>query len=65
MQAFLDPEVAAARVASSSGASSSGSSGGGGSSGMRGLARRVIACLDVRGNDNGDLVVTKVGACSL
>lgn len=25
----------------------------------RGLARRVIACLDVRSNDNGDLVVTK------
>ena len=26
---------------------------------MRGLARRVIACLDVRANDAGDLVVTK------
>lgn len=25
-----------------------------------GLSRRVIACLDVRANDNGDLVVTKV-----
>jgi glutamine amidotransferase/cyclase len=25
----------------------------------RGLARRVIACLDVRANDSGDLVVTK------
>ena len=25
----------------------------------KGLARRVIACLDVRSNDNGDLVVTK------
>ena len=25
-----------------------------------GLAKRVIACLDVRGNDQGDLVVTKV-----
>jgi len=25
----------------------------------RGLARRVIACLDVRANDRGDLVVTK------
>lgn len=23
------------------------------------LAKRVIACLDVRANDNGDLVVTK------
>lgn len=28
-------------------------------SGPRGLAKRVIACLDVRSNDNGDLVVTK------
>ena len=25
----------------------------------RGLAKRVIACMDVRANDNGDLVVTK------
>ncbi len=25
----------------------------------RGLSKRVIACLDVRSNDNGDLVVTK------
>lgn len=25
----------------------------------RGLAKRVIACLDVRANDHGDLVVTK------
>jgi len=25
----------------------------------KGLAKRVIACLDVRSNDNGDLVVTK------
>lgn len=29
----------------------------------KGLSRRVIACLDVRANDNGDLVVTKVGFC--
>ncbi len=28
-------------------------------SGDNGLAKRVIACLDVRANDNGDLVVTK------
>ena len=28
-------------------------------SAANGLARRVIACLDVRSNDNGDLVVTK------
>jgi len=26
---------------------------------IQGLTRRVIACLDVRANDNGDLVVTK------
>ncbi len=25
----------------------------------RGLAKRIVACLDVRSNDNGDLVVTK------
>ena len=29
------------------------------SNGHTGLTRRVIACLDVRTNDNGDLVVTK------
>lgn len=27
--------------------------------GPPGLAKRVIACLDVRANDQGDLVVTK------
>ena len=26
---------------------------------VKGLAKRVIACLDVRANDAGDLVVTK------
>lgn len=26
---------------------------------LRGLGKRVIACLDVRSNDKGDLVVTK------
>jgi glutamine amidotransferase/cyclase len=26
---------------------------------VSGLAKRVIACLDVRANDSGDLVVTK------
>lgn len=26
---------------------------------LHGLAKRVIACLDVRANDSGDLVVTK------
>ena len=40
--------------------SNSGSSSG--SSSVTGLARRVIACLDVRNNDQGDLIVTKVGA---
>ncbi|KAJ2902088.1 putative imidazole glycerol phosphate synthase hishf protein [Zalerion maritima] len=29
------------------------------STGLQGLTRRVIACLDVRTNDQGDLVVTK------
>lgn len=29
------------------------------SSSRQGLTRRIIACLDVRANDNGDLVVTK------
>ena len=31
----------------------------GGAGRPRGLAKRVIACLDVRANDAGDLVVTK------
>ncbi|CAG9465558.1 unnamed protein product [Pedinophyceae sp. YPF-701] len=48
-KAFVDPEGAAADQAAAA-------AGGGGS---RGLARRVIACLDVRSNDAGDLVVTK------
>jgi imidazole glycerol-phosphate synthase len=30
-----------------------------GKSGLNGLTRRIIACLDVRTNDQGDLVVTK------
>ncbi len=37
-------------------------SSGGGLNGAGGLAKRVIACLDVRSNDQGDLVVTKVRA---
>ncbi|GLC37575.1 Imidazole glycerol phosphate synthase hisHF [Pleodorina starrii] len=55
---FLHPEEAvAARHASSSSPSSSSSSSA--SHGPHGLAKRVIACLDVRSNDQGDLVVTK------
>ena len=44
------------------GGNGNGGGGGGGAAvaaGPRGLARRVIACLDVRANDDGDLVVTK------
>ncbi|GFR45822.1 hypothetical protein Agub_g7278, partial [Astrephomene gubernaculifera] len=66
---FLQPEEArktrAAAAAAAAGSSSSSSSCCGSSpappsvSGPRGLAKRVIACLDVRSNDQGDLVVTK------
>ena len=42
-----------------SSSSSSPSSSSSSQSASRGLARRVIACLDVRTNDAGDLVVTK------
>ncbi len=49
-KAYLEPSS----VASSS--SSSGSR----PPSSTGLAKRVIACLDVRSNDQGDLVVTKV-----
>ena len=47
LRSFLDPQPASdgARAAASDGS--------------RGLAKRVIACLDVRSNDTGDLVVTK------
>uniref|UniRef100_A0A7S0V8H8 Imidazole glycerol phosphate synthase hisHF n=1 Tax=Polytomella parva TaxID=51329 RepID=A0A7S0V8H8_9CHLO len=48
---FLDPTVAPTSSPSLSSPSSSSSA--------TGLARRVIACLDVRSNDKGDLVVTK------
>ncbi|KAL6778951.1 HIS7 [Auxenochlorella protothecoides x Auxenochlorella symbiontica] len=50
---FLDPEWAAAqpRLDPSTSRASNGV--------PRGLAKRVIACLDVRANDHGDLVVTK------
>lgn len=53
--AFLDPAAAAKQPAPAA-------HGNGASAGQRGLAKRVIACLDVRSNDAGDLVVTKVGA---
>ncbi|EFJ41811.1 hypothetical protein VOLCADRAFT_67859 [Volvox carteri f. nagariensis] len=53
---FLHPkEAVAARQAAKEAASSPASP----PSGPSGLARRVIACLDVRSNDQGDLVVTK------
>ncbi|PRW58480.1 imidazole glycerol phosphate synthase chloroplastic [Chlorella sorokiniana] len=48
LRSFLDPQFAAAGAAQAAP-----------SSRPRGLAKRVIACLDVRANDNGDLVVTK------
>ncbi|KXZ41596.1 hypothetical protein GPECTOR_374g159 [Gonium pectorale] len=55
---FLQPEEAAAarRQAAASASSSASSSS---PAGPSGLAKRVIACLDVRSNDTGDLVVTK------
>lgn len=59
-QGFLEPQAAQearrARAAAASHASAHASA----PSGPRGLAKRVIACLDVRSNDAGDLVVTKV-----
>ena len=48
LQAFLDPSSAAAAPSARHQTSTS-----------TGLAKRVIACLDVRSNDQGDLVVTK------
>lgn len=48
MRSFLDPEFAAQQA---EGVEPNGR--------PRGLAKRVIACLDVRANDSGDLVVTK------
>jgi glutamine amidotransferase/cyclase len=57
LRAFLDPAAAAAADASTSAAGAATSSAG--STAAGGLAKRVIACLDVRANDAGDLVVTK------
>ncbi|KAG2433629.1 hypothetical protein HYH02_012558 [Chlamydomonas schloesseri] len=62
LQGFLEPEAAvAARKAAAAHASSSSSSSSSATAAHspRGLAKRVIACLDVRSNDQGDLVVTK------
>lgn len=50
LRGFLDPAWAAARPALPVDAATAAG---------RGLAKRVIACLDVRANDAGDLVVTK------
>jgi len=53
LHAFLDPAAAAAAAGESAAKAAAAAATG------KGLARRVIACLDVRANDNGDLVVTK------
>ena len=50
-QAYLDPASASTSASRTATAAST----------STGLAKRVIACLDVRSNDQGDLVVTKVG----
>ncbi len=55
---FLNPE-AAAQPAAAAAVAAAASNGNGNGTGSRGLAKRVIACLDVRSNDRGDLVVTK------
>ncbi|EFN59230.1 hypothetical protein CHLNCDRAFT_55988 [Chlorella variabilis] len=49
LRGFLEPEATAALPAPAAD----------GNGRPRGLAKRVIACLDVRANDSGDLVVTK------
>ncbi|PNW76928.1 hypothetical protein CHLRE_11g481500v5 [Chlamydomonas reinhardtii] len=62
LQGFLEPEAAvAARKAAAAAAATSSSSAAAAAAAHspRGLAKRVIACLDVRSNDAGDLVVTK------
>lgn len=62
LQSFLEPDsaeaAAAADAANQRTLAALSSSDGSGLGGL-GLARRVIACLDVRSNDAGDLVVTK------
>ncbi|MEW5305663.1 MAG: hypothetical protein WDW36_008189 [Sanguina aurantia] len=55
LNAFLDPGSATASSSSAASHTASPSS----QPAAKGLAKRVIACLDVRSNDSGDLVVTK------
>lgn len=57
LHSFLDPSYAARAADEARAAAAAAAAGADGVS--KGLARRVIACLDVRSNDAGDLVVTK------
>jgi glutamine amidotransferase/cyclase len=62
LRGFLEPESAEAAVAAAAAKQRTLAeivAGEINSSGGKGLAKRVIACLDVRSNDQGDLVVTK------
>lgn len=60
LRGFLEPESPEAQAAAAAANMRQlAFVGGAAGTGNRGLARRVIACLDVRSNDNGDLVVTK------
>eukprot|EP00878_Enallax_costatus_P026793 GHUV01028792.1.p1 GENE.GHUV01028792.1~~GHUV01028792.1.p1 ORF type:complete len:424 (+),score=63.96 GHUV01028792.1:103-1374(+) len=60
LRGFLEPDSAEAQAAANAANSRQlAFVGGAPGTDVRGLARRVIACLDVRSNDNGDLVVTK------
>jgi len=59
LKCFLEPEAAKQINSNSSDSSNNISSSSTKRKGKAGLAKRVIACLDVRANDNGDLVVTK------
>lgn len=54
IKAFLDGNIWSEALTSEPISSSSAKTGG-----LNGLTRRIIACLDVRTNDAGDLVVTK------
>lgn len=57
IKAFLDGEKSVS--APSAPLSTSAAAGAGEIEGVDGLTKRIIACLDVRTNDQGDLVVTK------
>ncbi|KAF8059384.1 HISN4 [Scenedesmus sp. PABB004] len=61
LRGFLDPDSpeAAAAAAAANARTLAGLARDVDAAGGSGLARRVIACLDVRANDAGDLVVTK------